>query len=224
MEAEPTSQIPLENKILDILEREFQEMKKKVSDLENKSILESLQIPKEDLKDMGLLKDDPIRITKGRDSRPLLELEIKEAQEHCNNATACARYLNVGYVCYKKWAKIHSLFKINPWGKGDKKSYWDPDKGKYSLNQTLECKFPDYPVYRLKDKLIKSGTKKAKCENCGFDEHRITDQKMPLLISFIDGNERNHLLSNIEILCYNCMFLTGRGYIRRGKVEFNFLN
>jgi len=44
------------------------------------------------------------------------------------------------------------------------------------------------------------------------------------LISFKDGNEKNHLLSNIEILCYNCMFLMGRGYIRRGRVDFNFLD
>jgi len=212
-----------ESKVLDIVVRELQEIKKKVADLENKTVLEELQLPEEDLKSMGIIKDAR-RIRKGRGARPLLESEIKEAQEHCNNATACAKYLGVGYNCYKRWAKEYNMFKTNPWGKGDKKHYWAPDKGKYPLNQILEGKFPNYPIYRLKDLLIRSGTKKTECDRCHFNEHRITDQKMPLLINFKDGNEHNHLLENIEILCYNCMFLTGRGYIRRGKVEFNFLD
>lgn len=224
METSPTSQsLITENKVLDIVVRELQEVKKKVASLENKTVLEELQLPEEDLKSMGVFSDAR-RLRKGRGARPLLESEIKEAQEKCNNATACARYLGVGYNCYKKWAKTYNLFKTNPWGKGDKKRYWAPDKGKYPLNQILEGKFPAYPIYRLKDLLIRSGTKKTECENCGFSEHRITDKKMPLLISFKDGNEKNHLLENIEILCYNCMFLMGRGYIRRGKVEFNFLD
>ena len=213
-----------ENKVLDTVVRELQEVKKKIANLENKTVLEALQLPEEDLKSIGIIKEDPRRIRKGRGARPLLESEIKEAQEHCNNATACAKYLNVGYNCYKKWAKTYNIFKTNPWGKGDRKRYWAPDKGKYPLNQIIEGKFPNYPIYRLKDLLIRSDTKKAECERCHHNEHRITDNKMPLLISFKDGNEKNHLLENIEILCYNCMFLTGRGYIRRGKVEFNFLD
>ena len=214
----------MENKVLDVVVKELQEVKQKIASIENKTVLEELKLSEEDLKSIGIIKEDPRRIRKGRGARPLLESEIKEAQEHANNATACARYLGVGYNCYKKWATIYGIFKTNPWGKGDKKKFWAPDKGKYPLNQILEGKFPDYPIYRLKDLIIRSGIKKPVCENCGFKEHRITDDKMPLLISFKDGNEKNHLLENIEVLCYNCMFLTGRGYIRRGKVEFNFLD
>ncbi len=205
-----------------VLVKELQEIKQKVTNLENKTVLENLQLPEEQLEALGVIKTDVRRLRRGKGARPLLESEILDAQAHCNNAMACARYLSVGYNCYKKWATSYGIFKTNPWGKGDKKRYWAPDKGKYPLNQILEGKFPNYPIYRLKDLLIRSGTKKAECENCGFNEHRITDQKMPLLISFKDGNEHNHLLENIEILCYNCMFLMGRGYIRRGKVEFNF--
>ena len=116
------------------------------------------------------------------------------------------------------------MFKTNPWCKGDRKRYWAPNSGKYPLNQILEGKFPNYPVYRLKDLIIRSGTKEAKCENCGFSEHRITDHKMPLLICFKDGNEKNHKLENIEMLCYNCMFLIGRGFIHKGKVKYHFLD
>ncbi len=214
----------LEDKVLDVVVRELNEMKQKVANIENNKILEELKLPEEDLRAMGVIKDDLPRIRKGRGSRPLLESEILEAQQHANSAAGCARYLGIGYNCYKKWAKTYGLFKTNPCGKGDRKHYWSPNKGKYPLNQILEGKFPDYPIYRLKDMVIRSGTKAAKCENCGFSERRITDEKMPLLISFKDGNEKNHVLENIEILCYNCMFLMGRGYIRRGKVEFNFVD
>jgi len=221
-----SSQTPaqLESKVLDVVVKELQEIKKKVADIENDRILEELKLPEEDLKAMGVIKPTTGRVRKGRGSRPLLESEILEAQSKSTSAIGAARYLGLGYNCYKKWAKTYGLFKTNPWGKGDKKSYWAPNKGKYPLNQILEGKFPDYPIYRLKDIIIRSGIKKAKCENCGFTERRITDQKMPLLISFKDGNEKNHILENIEILCYNCMFLMGRGYIRRGKVEFNFID
>ena len=212
-----------ETKVIDVVVRELQDAKKRLAALENKTVIEELQLPEEDLKALGVITDAR-RLRKGRGARPLLESEIKEAQEKYNNSSACARYLHVGYNCYKKWAKTYGLFKTNPWGKGDKKKYWAPDKGKYPLNQILEGKFPEYPIYRLKDLLIRSGIKKAKCENCGWDERRITDGKMPLLISFKDGNEKNHLLENIQILCYCCMFVMGRGYIRRGKVEFNFLD
>jgi len=226
---QPTPQIPEvsefnNNRVLDVLVKELQEIKKDLRVLENKTIIEELQLSEDDLESTGVLKKDARRIKRGRGARPLLESEIKEAQEHCNNASDCAKYLGIGYNFYKRWAKKYGIFKTNPWGKGDKKRYWAPNKGKYPLNQILEGKFPEYPIYRLKDLLIRSGTKKAECERCGHKEHRLTDHKMPLLISFKDGNEKNHLLENIEILCYNCMFLTGRGYIRRGKVEFNFLD
>jgi hypothetical protein len=214
----------LETKVLDVVVRELQEIKQKVENIEKEKILEALKLPEEDLQALGILPPETKRIRKGRGARPLLESEILDAQKHATSAAGCARYLGIGYNCYKKWAKKYDLFKVNPWGKGSKKSYWAPNKGKYPLNQILEGKFPNYPIYRLKDVIIRSGIKKSECENCGFDEHRITDNKMPLLISFKDGNEKNHVLENIEILCYNCMFLMGRGYIRRGKVEFNFVD
>ena len=214
-----TTQTP-SNKVLDAVAKELQEVKKKVISLENKSILEQLQLPEEDLKSLGVAKALQ-KLEKGRGNGPLLESEIKESQEHENSATACSKYLKVGYKRYKKWAKYYGLFKTNPWKKGDRKHYWAPDRGKYPLNQILDGKFPNYPVFRLKDLLIRSGIKKPECEVCNWDERRM-DGKLPLLLNFRDGNEKNHKLENLQILCYNHYFVMGRGFIRRGKVEFNF--
>jgi hypothetical protein len=210
------------DRVIHSLVKKVQDLEKTVNELKNDTVIENLQLPTELLESTGVVTPPPHRLRRGRGWRPLLESEILEAQSKCENAAECARYLGVDYKTYRKHAMVLGLFKVNPWGKGSSKKYWAPDKGKYPLNQILEGKFPNYPVHRLKDLLIRSGTKKAECENCGFEERRVTDQKMPLILNFLDGNEKNHKLDNIQVLCYNCTFLCGKGYIRRGKVEFNF--
>lgn len=210
------------DKIISSLLKDLDDIKKRVSNIENNKIIEELQLPNDLLEASGILSPIPNRLGHGRAARPLLESEIKDAQEKCFSATDCAKYLNVNYKTYRKYALKYGIFKTNRWGKGSKKRYWNPNSGKYPLNQILEGKYPNYPIHRLKDLLIRSGTKKAECEKCGFNERRVLDQKMPLLLNFLDDNEKNHVLENIEILCYNCTFLCGRGYIRNKKVEYNF--
>jgi hypothetical protein len=46
-----------------------------------------------------------------------------------------------------------------------------------------------------------------KCNSCGFEERRVLDYKIPLLINFRDNNKNNWVKENIELLCYNCYFL-----------------
>lgn len=210
-------------RVVGVLAKELEVVKKQVSEIKNDKIVEALQLPKDQLEEAGVITI-PHRLKAGRGWRPLLESEIDEAQSHTENSTEAARYLGINYRTYKKWCLIYNKWKINPWGKGSKKKYWDPNKGKYPLNEILEGKHPNYSVYRLKDLLIRSGVKEAKCEVCEFGERRITDEKMPLLVNFLDGDEHNHRRENLQMLCYNHYFIQGRGYIRRGKVEFNFLD
>jgi hypothetical protein len=63
------------------------------------------------------------------------------------------------------------------------------------------------------------------CELCGFKEKRVTDSKTPLLITFKNGM-KDFTQSNIQLLCYNCLFLTtgaptvaNRGYIEKSFEE-----
>lgn len=210
------------DRVIDVLVKEVERLKKEVDDIRNDKIIEALQLPEEQLEEAGVLKTTH-RLNTSSGWRPLLESEIDEAQSQTDNATQAAKYLGVAYRTYKKWCLVYNKWKVNPWGKGMKRK-WDPNKGKYPLNQILEGKFPNYPPYRLKDLLIRSGVKEPKCEVCGFHDRRDTDGKMPLLLNFLDGDEHNHHLDNLQMLCYCCFFLQGRGYIRRGKVEFNFLD
>lgn len=210
------------DRVIDVLVRTVEELKKDVNIIKNNKIAEELQLPQDLLEASGVLEKPPTRLKSGHLSRPILESEILEAKSKCSNESECARYLGINFKTYKRWAKKYGMWSPNPWGKGSKKRYWAPDKGKYPLNRILNGEFPEYPVHRLKDLLIRSGTKQPECENCGFSERRITDNKMPLVLNFEDGNEKNHKLENVKLFCYNCTFTCGKGYLRTGKVKFYF--
>jgi hypothetical protein len=152
---------------------------------------------------------------RGMGAIPLLESEIREAQSKAKSASQAAKFLNVSYITYKKYAKlynIHSEFS-NRSGKGIPKPK-NPNHGKYPLNEILAGKFPEYPLWKLKDKLIRAGLKEACCEQCGYNERRITDNKIPLLLVFEDNNEKNHDIKNIKVFCYNCSFTAGKIWVK----------
>jgi hypothetical protein len=167
-----------------------------------------------------------IRGHRGLGAKPITEQEIIDVQGISKSGHEAARKLGVSYGTYKKYAKKynrHTLINFPP-PKGVApvgiKFTVDPNKGKYPIDDVLQCKWPNFPIHRLKDKLIRSGKKEACCELCGFKERRLTDGKIPLLLNMIDGNKVNHKLENLQILCYNCTFLLG-GYIKRGKKSFD---
>jgi len=135
-----------------------------------------------------------------------------------------ARLLGVSYNTFKTHAKKYGIHVTKGWPavKGTKapRSLSNPHVGKYPINDILDGKHPDFPIHRLKDKLIRSGIKKSECEQCGFHERRI-DGKLPLLLNFEDGNKHNHKLENMKLFCYNCTFTSGKGYISKGPKIFD---
>ena len=140
--------------------------------------------------------------------QPLMETEIREAQQVAKSAAEAARILGVSYNTYKKYAKQYGIFDElkNPEGFGIRKgsgrtSYYTP------LDDILNGKYPDYPVWKLKRRLLLNGYMEEKCSVCGFNEKRLTDHKVPLILDFIDGNRRNHDYDNLRMLCFNCYFL-----------------
>jgi hypothetical protein len=196
------------------LKSELIELKKLVNKLQTKQLSEELQISENLIESSGEIKT--VRRTKrGRGAISILESEIREAQSKTQTAADAARYLRINYYTYRKYAKLYGLWKTNVHYKKEG-IIINPEKGKYPLSKLILGEFPDYPIYRLKDKLIQGGIKKAECEQCGWNERRITDGKLPLLLNFEDGNQKNHKIENIRLLCYNCSFCSGKGYIRRG--------
>jgi len=161
------------------------------------------------------IKPFKLKRKRGKGAVPLLESEIKEAQAKSKSAAQAAKHLNVSYACYKKYAKLYNLHTTftNKSGRGVLKTK-NPKTGKYPLDDILNGKFPDYPLWKLKDRLIRSGLKPAACEQCGYCERRLTDNKIPLLLVFEDNNEKNHKLENMKVFCYNCSFTSGRIWVK----------
>jgi hypothetical protein len=210
-----------EKRTIDFLVKEILSLKQQVVDLKNDKIRDELKLPENVLEENNILEEKPKRLRVGAYGRPLLESEILEAQENSDTAMGASRYLGVNILTYKKYAKKYGIFKAAKVG-GRHGGQIRPDKGKCSIQKILNGEFPNHPIFRIKDKLIRSGIKKPNCENCGFGEKRITDGKIPLLIDFLDDNSKNHKLENMRILCYNCMFNVGRGHLRRGPGRVYF--
>jgi len=152
-------------------------------------------------------------------ARPLSKEQILSAVNKTKSNRAAARYLGVSYIHYKKWAKNYDateegypdLFEQhkNQSGKGIPK--FISDKGKIpAILDIIEGRVDPshFTPEKIKQKLLVEGYLNDNCSHCGFNERRVLDHKVPLLLHFKDDNKKNYKLDNIELLCYNCYFLT----------------
>lgn len=137
---------------------------------------------------------------------------IKYALKVTKSLAQAARYMGVNNKTFRKYAlDVYGLYdeweeSKNKSGKGIPKAMktrWNAT----DINEILEGKHPTYNIYQLGKRLLKLGYFEEKCDVCGFDDRRITDFKIPLIIDFYDGDTSNHLVENIRFLCYNCYFI-----------------
>jgi hypothetical protein len=133
---------------------------------------------------------------------------------------AAARYLNCSYQHLKPWMKQYkdestglSLFDLhkNQCGKGIPKFIVQSnfDKKEPAILDIVEGRIDasHWSPEKLKYRMVEAGLIEEHCSNCGFQERRVTDYKMPLIMHFKDGNTKHYNLGNIQLLCYNCYFL-----------------
>jgi len=148
--------------------------------------------------------------------RPLTKEQILAAMAKTKSNSAAARYLNCSYVHYKKWAKVYesdthdNLFEQhkNQAGIGIPK-FLRVGKKEPALLDIIEgrANAASFTPDKIKYRLITEGYLEERCAMCGFEERRVLDYKMPLLLNFKDNNKKNYKLDNIELLCYNHYFL-----------------
>ena len=148
--------------------------------------------------------------------RPMTKNIIESAIESTRSNAEAARWLGVSYNTYKKWSKYYGLFEknLNQSGKGVRKR---PSNFKIKLEEIFEGKHPDYPNSVLKKRLINDGLLNDECSVCGWNEKRITDDKLCLSLDYIDGDINNKGYDNLRILCPNCYF-TNVGNFKNSKV------
>jgi len=212
-----------ENRLVTVLYKKVEEMERKIRDLEIKKIIDETQFPPEVLAQSGILPDPIKKLKRGRGYRPILQSEIEEAKKHSVYAAGQARWLGVSSPVYKKYAKIYGIYEPRPNEKG-KQNLYSPERGKYPLSKILSGVFKDCPSvtdWMVKDKLIRSGMFPPKCNVCGYNKRRIGDKKICLLVDHKNGDLRDFNVENLQLLCLNCTFECGRGYIRSGNNMFD---
>lgn len=156
-----------------------------------------------------------------RPAKILLKEDLLRAMERTRSNRAAARYLHVSYNHYKKYAKLYvdtdtgtTLLEVhkNQAGKGIPK-FLTGEKGEGkkepALMDILEGRVPIYHFTpeRIKTRIIAEGLIDESCSICKFNERRVLDYKVPLILHFKDGNKENYMLKNMDFLCYNCYFL-----------------
>ena len=146
--------------------------------------------------------------------------QIETAMRYTKSVRAAAKYLGCSYQHLKPFMKAlrvddsnpnsPTLFEIhkNQNGKGIPKFL--PNRRKEPNVKRIFTEgigWESFTPDKIRIRGIAEGYLKDECYTCGFNERRITDYKIPLLLNFKDGNKCNYLTANLEQLCYNCYFL-----------------
>ena len=131
---------------------------------------------------------------------------ILRAQENTNSNMSAARWLEVSYNTYKKWAKYYGLFEqhLNQKGVGIKKG-WATYKVPVDDIITGKRQPPKRWSHKvLKKRLIEDGYFNDECSNCGYNEENMGTDSVCLAVDFKDGNHENFKIDNLRFLCANC--------------------
>ena len=119
----------------------------------------------------------------------------------CNKAvsmSAAAAELNLHFNSFKKRALELGCYFPNQAGKGVFKK-----APKIPLSDIVQKgQYPHYQTYKLKKRMIAEGLKPALCEKCQIKTW--LGKPLQLELHHRDGNRKNHLLHNLELLCPNC--------------------
>jgi hypothetical protein len=159
-------------------------------------------------------------MSKGRAPKIYSKEDLLRAMKMTKSIRAASRYLNCSYQHIKPYFKAYriddndpdspTLFDThkNQLGKGIPKFLTNHGKGP-DLQKLLsgELYTESYSIDKFKGRLIAEAILAEECSCCGFKEKRVSDYRVPLLLSFKNYNKRDWTRNNIEFLCYNCYFL-----------------
>lgn len=137
--------------------------------------------------------------------RRIDEEEFIRVCKESNSMADAARRLNMHFNTFKRHAVLLGCYSTNQCHKGIKLGNRDC---RISTDDILSGKYPNYQTFKLKLRLLREGYKEDKCELCGWNKKRDGDEFSPCELHHKDGNSRNHLMSNLIILCPNCHSLT----------------
>lgn len=139
--------------------------------------------------------------------RTWTEKQLKFAVAKSRSYRQVLNFLNLkqaggNYAQIKKYIREYNLNIDHFKGRGWNKGMHLPFNPKVSLDKIL-VKNSDFQSYKLKNRLIREGLKKLRCEECGWRKKAEND-RIPLELHHLNGNSCDHRLKNLKILCPNC--------------------
>ena len=140
-------------------------------------------------------------------SKPIPKSRIQWAIQSTLSIRAAAQYLGVAYNTFKKYAIMYDVFEQNKNQAGVGVTSKGNTGWGIKIQDLFEGKHPNYPHWKLQERVIRDGYIKQACSNCDYDDYRDVDMRGPYIINFLDGDPTNHSLDNIALLCYNCFFI-----------------
>ena len=136
-------------------------------------------------------------------SKHNIELAIKSTQ----SMGQAYRYMGVSRNTFKKYAKLHNLWKPTKNLKGIRRTGNVGSQLRHDIKEILEGKNPNpYRESTLLTKAIHEGYIACQCSNCGADFTHINHREPPLILDFLDRNPMNTKVDNLRALCFNCVY------------------
>ena len=166
---------------------------------------------------------------RGRSAFNLSESDIRYAIDNTKSNAEAARFMKVSFTTWKKYASMYTdpetgktLYDMhtNIAGVGITKRAPRASAGPYQIDEILQGKYPKYPTWKLRNRLLALGIFEEECNSCGYAERRITDDTVPLLLDHIDGDKHNHQLENLQMLCLNCYYQQVGEPFKPGSTKF----
>ena len=162
--------------------------------------------------------------------RAPLGSELLTALENSISIADASRAIGLSYPTFRKWCELlipleYEEFKKNSHPYSKPKTHLRYNYPYYKklvriLNGEIEK-----PKRWTKTKFVTLITRDAliedKCSLCNFEERRITDYRIPLLMDVLNGNPLDWSRDNIRLLCYNCFFLNVRDFRGTEYSAFN---
>lgn len=178
---------------------------------------------------MGTTKPYKYVYGRGRTALNIPEADIRYAMANTKSNAEAARFLKVSFTTYKKYAKLYTdsetgqtLYDMhtNQAGVGIPKDVCRATSSPYTIDKILAGEYPQYPVWKLRNRLLALAIFREECACCGYAERRITDDTVPLLLDHINGDKTDHRVENLQMLCLNCYYQQSGNPFKEDKEQF----
>lgn len=133
-----------------------------------------------------------------------IEQQIRNAiKQYPLSMRQASIYAKMHFGTFKTRAEKLGIYKPNQSGKGVKRNPKRYENLGIPLTEILRGEHPQYSTNHLKRRLLKEEIKKEQCELCG-QLPTWNGKKLVLQLDHKDGNNKNHKLDNLQIVCPNC--------------------